>query len=206
MNSKGSRVFCIALVLLFCVFSSPNYILAHKVFIYAWVENGQVYTESGFSKKSRARHSDITAYDAETGAKLFTGKTNENGECSFPVPKEILSTGHGLRVEVFASDGHRNDWTIPPDELGAVVAGDKEQTPQPEAKQEPKPGAVEPVPVSNGANLEKRLDDISRQLHTINRILADTEGQGPSMVEIFGGIGWIIGLFGVAMFFSSRRK
>jgi nickel transport protein len=37
-------------------------------------------------------------------------------------------------------------------------------------------------------------------------MVADLEQKGPTMNEIVGGIGYIFGLMGVAIYFSSRKK
>ncbi len=37
-------------------------------------------------------------------------------------------------------------------------------------------------------------------------MLADSYGGGPGLTEIIGGIGYIFGLVGMAMYFTSRKK
>jgi nickel transport protein len=37
-------------------------------------------------------------------------------------------------------------------------------------------------------------------------MLAESRKQGPTVTEIFGGIGYIIGLMGIAAYFKNRRK
>ena len=39
----------------------------------------------------------------------------------------------------------------------------------------------------------------------IRSIASLKEDQEPGLVEIFGGIGWILGLMGVALYFKGRK-
>ena len=47
---------------------------------------------------------------------------------------------------------------------------------------------------------------LDKKLAPIITMLADSFDQGPKASEVMGGIGYIFGLVGVAMYFSSRRK
>jgi len=51
--------------------------------------------------------------------------------------------------------------------------------------------------------IEKVLDE---KLRPLQKRLAAYEKRGPGITEIFGGIGYIIGLMGVALYFSHRKK
>ena len=51
--------------------------------------------------------------------------------------------------------------------------------------------------------LDKKLD---QKLAPGMRMLSDLKDPGPSVSEIFGGIGYILGLFGVAAYIYSRRR
>jgi len=47
---------------------------------------------------------------------------------------------------------------------------------------------------------------VKREVEPIKRMLAELHDSGPTMADIFGGIGWIFGLFGVAAYMQSRRR
>ncbi len=51
--------------------------------------------------------------------------------------------------------------------------------------------------------IENALD---KKLKPIMKILAETQTQKPSLPEIIGGIGYILGLMGVGAYFHYRRK
>ena len=47
---------------------------------------------------------------------------------------------------------------------------------------------------------------LDRKLKPITRMLADLEQKGPSIKDIFAGIGYIFGLVGVAAYVHGRKK
>ena len=51
--------------------------------------------------------------------------------------------------------------------------------------------------------LDEKLDE---KLQPLFRTLARMQDSGPSMTDIFGGIGYILGLAGVAALFLSKKK
>jgi nickel transport protein len=51
--------------------------------------------------------------------------------------------------------------------------------------------------------IDKSLD---RKLTPVINMLADAVDPGPRLSDVVGGIGYIFGLVGVALYFSTRRK
>jgi nickel transport protein len=49
-------------------------------------------------------------------------------------------------------------------------------------------------------------DSLDRKLRPIVRMLTESQSKGPSVNEIVGGIGYIFGLMGVALYFKNRGK
>ena len=59
--------------------------------------------------------------------------------------------------------------------------------------------------------MSKKIQEIidtslDKKLRPITEMLADSMECGPGLTEIMGGIGYIIGLVGIALYFSNRRK
>ena len=183
--------------------------VAHKVTIFAWVEGDTVHTQSKFSGGKRAKNSTVVVYDKE-GDQLLEGKTDEKGEFSFKVPKQT-----DLKIVLKASMGHLAEWTIPAEEITAGIDKAKGSTPEggvEAATQEAAPltEAKTSIPMAvtlNREELQTLIDEsLDRKLAPIVKMLADQVGRGPTVSEVFGGIGYIFGLAGVAFYFSSRRK
>jgi nickel transport protein len=167
--------------------------LAHKVMIFAWVEGDTVFTESKFSGGKRAINAQVIVFDIQ-GKQLLEGKTDHNGEFSFKIPKIA-----DLRIVLNAAMGHKAEWTIAESEireasglLGNKRAGESSQ----------------PLAVALSRQEIKDLFDASldRKLRPIVRMLTESESKGPSATEIVGGIGYIFGLMGLALYFKNRTK
>ncbi len=176
---------------------------AHNVVIFAWVDGNRVYTESKFSGGRKAKNATVEVYDDE-GNKLLEGKTDENGEFDFKIPKRTA-----LKVVLVAGMGHRGEWIVPLDE----IAPDMSVQPEPDKPAEtpsPAVGETPPQTVPSGpsaeeiqAAVEKALD---KKLKPIIKLMAESRQQGPSLSEIFGGIGYIAGMVGIGAYFSARKK
>ncbi len=176
---------------------------AHKVNVFAWVEGDAVFIESKFSGGKRVKGGMITVSDLR-GNQLLSGKTNNRGEFSFKIPKKTT-----LKIVLVAGMGHRGEWTIPVEEIEMVsVIEIRESVKQETAENEPKSimrSIPAPKPCSDEIQLavEKALD---KKLKPIMKLLAESREQGPTFHDIFGGIGYIFGLVGLATYIHYRRK
>lgn len=200
-----------ALWLVFC--SQPTW--AHKVMIFAWVEGDTVYTQSKFSGGKRAKNSTVVVYDNE-GNQLLEGKTDEKGEFSFKVPQKT-----DLKIVLKASMGHMGEWKIPAEEITGVAHAPEGSAPEigieaatpgasPSTETRTKPDGERPVSTAIGLNRKEVRDlidaSLDRKLGPIFDMLADSLDRGPRVSEVIGGVGYIFGLVGVALYFATRRK
>lgn len=103
----------LSVMVLVFTFVSAQMAQAHKVVLFAWVEEGMIHTSSGFGSKKKAVNCTVTLLD-ETGNVLQTGTTDENGTCSFKIPENFHSS---LKVHLDAGHGHAADWQISENEL-----------------------------------------------------------------------------------------
>ena len=86
--------------------------LAHKVNIFAYVDNGVVYTESYFPDGRPVENGAIEVHDSQ-GHKLLEGVSDEEGLFSFKVPKK-----DDLTIFINASMGHKNNFILKKEEIG----------------------------------------------------------------------------------------
>ncbi len=105
-------IFCCAAVLF------PQWVMAHKVIVFAWVEDGMVITQGSFGSKKKAQNCVVKVKDSNE-AVLFQGRTDKEGMYSFKVPA-IVNTD--LIVVLEAGSGHQATWTIPMNELNQASA------------------------------------------------------------------------------------
>ncbi len=93
--------------IVFPVFFVSN-AFAHKVIIFAWVEDGIVHTESSFGGKRNVHQGNISVFDSNDRL-IHQGITDEDGIYSFKIPENISSD---IILKLDASTGHKAQWKI----------------------------------------------------------------------------------------------
>jgi nickel transport protein len=174
-------------------------VFAHKVIIFAYVEGDRVYTESYFSDGKKCIDSKIEVFD-NRGNKLLEGLTNGEGEFSFEVPSE----DGDLKIVLTASMGHRAKYSISADELRGAAGLIKEELEEPVTVVSPETSLVDLKEIQSiiEDTLDEKLEPIMREMREIKKSQEDKI----SPTEIIGGIGYIIGIFGIVAYFLSRKK
>ena len=205
---------CLLCTPLWLVFCKPL-AWGHKVMIFAWVEGDTVYTQSKFSGGKRAKNSTVVVYDNE-GNQLLEGKTDEKGEFSFKVPQKT-----DLKIVLKASMGHMGEWKIAGEEITAVADAREGSTPEigveagspeaaPSTETKTKPSGEQPLSTAVGLSRQEVRDlideSLDKKLGPILDMLADSLDRGPGVSEVVGGVGYIFGLVGVALYFATRRR
>jgi len=187
--------------------------LAHNVTIFAWVEGDMVYTESKFSNGRRAQNAPVEVYDA-AGTKILSGKTDENGEFSFKLPKK-----EELKIILRAGMGHGNEWILTTEDIAEAQAEPSGSTPDPASNQlnRSTPSQTPSINKESKENLmvtglklqtlletmlDKKLAPVLKKLNYLEAKQKKERG----ITEILGGIGYILGLMGLAAFIHYRRK
>jgi nickel transport protein len=209
---SGARIFGKGGLLILIVITSlllPSLADAHKVSVYAYAEDGKIYAEGYFVDGSRAKNSLIEVLDGRSGEKLFEVRTDENGEASFDIPRIAP-----LRLVITAGMGHKNDYTLDEEELrqgsGAVEQGTGRR--ELSVKSQESRGRSEELRVKSYELRDKELEAVvervvERKLQPIKNILIKIkeDSSKPGITEILGGIGYILGLMGIYMYFKCRR-
>jgi nickel transport protein len=135
---------------------------AHKVSIFAWVENDTVRTESYFPDGKMVKNGKVSVYDSKDNL-LLKGVTDEEGLFSFTIPKH-----DDLTIVLDASMGHRATFVLSAEELEGVGAAAKDDE-------------------YAGVGTRHPEDKLS-----VGRVLC--------------GIGYIVGIMGLIMYFYEKRK
>ena len=178
---------------------------AHRVNIFAWVEGDTVLVECKYPDGREVYEGVVRVLDS-AGKELLNGKTNTKGEFSFKVPQQAA-----LKIVIEAGMGHRAEWDIPADELsgaGKSSSAALPAAPQPPPKSEASPlvstvpaPVGQPLPAGIEQTIEKALD---KKLAPVLRMLAEMHEQKVRLTDVLGGIGYIIGLVGVAAYFKRK--
>ncbi|MCK4308703.1 MAG: hypothetical protein KAW42_01870 [Candidatus Atribacteria bacterium] len=169
---------------------------AHKVNIFAYIEGGRVYTESYFSDGKKCIESKIEVFNNQ-GNKLLEGLTDGEGEFSFEVPPE----DGDLKIVLTAGMGHRAEYSISADELRGAAGLIKEEPEESVSVISPETSSVDLKEIQS--LIENALDE---KLKPIMREIKKSQEDKISPTEIIGGIGYIIGFFGILAYFLSRKR
>ncbi|WP_319781267.1 hypothetical protein [Maridesulfovibrio sp.] len=198
--------FCMQLLILFVIGSHP--VFAHRVSLFAYVEGDTVFTESYFSKKRKVHQGKLEIFSTGSNKLLLTGITDDNGDFNFPIPETTKAEKSGLLIKLHASEGHQAVWTLTPDEIfpdSSTAQPAAEDSPSPSQAPQVKQSATI-VPGSELAELSSQVKTLSNKVETLKRLIISQQEKGPGVNEIFSGIGYILGLFGIAAFFLARKK
>lgn len=204
------HIFFIIFTMLWLLFL-PASVSAHNVTVFAWVDGDTIHTQSKFSGGKRVKNAPILVYDSKD-ILLLEGKTDKNGMFSFKIPQKTA-----LKIVLKASMGHLAVWKLQAEELGEAKSKTAVQP----------TGMNAPLVTDSGSAGIQRNDDVfgstkisigrreieeiinaslDKKLQPITQMLADAMNQEPGFTEIMGGIGYILGLVGIALYFTNRKR
>ena len=207
----GKSLLALFIFAAFYLIFSQEPALAHRATIFAWIEGDTIHTQSKLSGGKRVKNGEVIVFDTE-GVPILKGKTDDNGMFSFLIPQKT-----GLKIVLKASMGHQAEWHFLPEELGGSESdGNTKETakiiPTTESTVS---GNIETDEISSKhadielsrEDIKKIVDDaLERKLTPVLDKLAQAYNKGPGLTEIIGGIGYIIGLVGVLLVVTTRRK
>jgi nickel transport protein len=177
---------------------------AHKVSLFAWVEGDTIHTESKFSGGKKVKAGRIDVFNSR-GDLLLTGTTDDQGVFSFPIPER-----DDLKVVLTAGSGHGNSWIVPVSEMNAdqpEAPSLSEKTPVVDHQapsQTPDGNSPGIEPCLSRQDLEAMVSRImDNKLGPLRAQLADPAW---GLRDVLGGIGYILGLMGLAAYIHYRKQ
>lgn len=181
--------------LLLCL-SSVSPAFAHKMKVFASAQGAEVSGYAYFNTGDRAQDSLVVITTAD-GAKLAEMKTDGEGKFHFQALHRVDHT-----ITVDAGDGHMASFTVKAAELPESLPG----TGIAKAAAEPPPAASPAsVPIPADADLKAFIDQsVSRQIQPLREQI-DAYQEKIWWHDVLGGIGYILGLGGLAFGMTGRR-
>ncbi|MFH1112933.1 MAG: hypothetical protein V1792_03345 [Pseudomonadota bacterium] len=201
-------------VVVLCV-AAPS--RAHKVNVFAYVEGDKIVVEGYFSKSAKAMNCVVQFSDA-AGKVVHTGKTDDKGRYGVSIA-DLGQVDGDLLVTLNVGDGHKKEYRLGAAEIPkSSEPASKRSVPEPPA-QVPESGRTSGTtgPETRGqdfATIEAAIEAIVKRenqkiitmLGNQQKLLLEQQESGPSLKDIVGGIGWILGILGVVAFFMSRNR
>ena len=191
---KQITLFLVSFLLLF---SSSSF--AHKISAFVDVEDGNVSLVSYFSDGTPAKNAKVTVYDSK-GNVVLTGKTNKEGEFDFKIKKN-----GNYKAVVLAELGHRAVVNFSVGSAGTSAGLSNEKSSNSQSTSEVT--STKPVQTTIPAETVRKV--LREELQPIHRELLKLEEKEESISykDVIGGLGWIVGIFGAAMFgYCYRRR
>ncbi|OGW44742.1 MAG: hypothetical protein A2132_01390 [Nitrospirae bacterium RBG_16_43_11] len=184
---------------------------AHKVQMFAYAEGENVFVEGYFADGKKAMKSEVVVYDP-SGTELLRGRTDDTGLFNFKAPKKT-----GLKIVVDAGMGHKTEYTLPASELhiaggnktaGAVTVSASKDAKSKTVKEDK--GNVSQVNRIDDAQLKTMVENavekaVGEAIKPLVRSFTEMQ-QKNSLTTIIGGIGYIMGVMGIVLYFKSRRS
>ena len=195
------RALAIGASLTVFVFVTPA--SAHKVVAAAYVEGATVEGEVAFSNGDVAANAKIDVF-APDGRQLHGVTADEEGFFVFEATERV---DHVIRVDLGA--GHVAELTVTADELPATLPGASGLVGVARAETGEGTAASAAVPIAASADraeLEALIAKVvAKQIRPLQKQLLEYENK-VRWHDVLGGIGYIIGLTGLAFYFLARRR
>ncbi|MBR9892578.1 cobalt ABC transporter permease [bacterium] len=191
------------LFLIAALLCAPLPALAHKVIAGVFPSGDAIEGELGFSNGDKAAGTEVVVTGPD-GAELGRTITDEDGFFLF-VPTAPVA--HTFRADLGA--GHVAEVTMPAEEVAGILGAAAPATPEAEPPAVPAPAADADAGASIAALAETRrraiAEAVRNEIRPLRREIAAYREHN-DLQTILGGIGYIVGLFGLGFYLAARRR
>ncbi len=177
------------LIFIFLVFSIFSF--AHKINVFTYKEGDKIFVEGYFVDGSPCKNSLVEVYN-EKGEKIFEGKTDAEGIFSFDIPE-----AEKIKVVLTADMGHRAETEMELKKKKEIKKEEKEIKKK-ETTEIQKGIDEESIKKIVEESVEKAINPVIKEI--------EKERQKIKITDIIGGIGYILGIFGIYLYFRGRTS
>lgn len=201
------REAAVALLLALLAMSVAAPAEAHRLKAFASVDGMTINGSAYFSGMGMARGVEVEAL-APDGSVLARTTTDDQGRFSVTIRRRV-----DHRIIVDAGDGHRAEYLVRAEEMPQSIAESLE-LPADIVAANAAPVPASPPPAAAGGSavtiispeLEQAVDHaVARHIGPLREQL-DAFEDAIRFRDILGGLGWIVGITGVACYFLARRN
>jgi nickel transport protein len=181
----------------------------------AWLEGDTLVAEVGFGDGSAADGAVFKVTDLETSEFILRGEADPGGLFEVVWPPEVFARGKDLLVTVDAGAGHRAEAKISAADFPRGSAeqeslqGSGQESGQESALAVKQASSAEPginVEQLRALVREETSAIVQKELRPLRREIAALGDAGPGVTEIMGGIGYLLGLAGLAALIKRPKK
>lgn len=182
--------------IVFLIVFLPSLLVAHRVNIFTQVEGDSVIGQCYYNDGTPVRQQKVEISKL-SGGKLLELETDSAGYFRFAPPVKV-----DLKIVLYAGMGHQSEVTIKASDLPEVkkikVEKPKVVNKAIEAKEE--------KPAVDEESIRRIVEDVVEEKFNALRELIVKQQRSISLITIIGGIGYILGIFGLLSFLRSRKK
>jgi len=188
-----------------CILGTTSPAAAHKASVFAAVQGKVISGEAYFRDGSPLRHAQVTVFDPAE-VKLGETKTDAEGKFSFEPRRRC---DHRLVVD--GGEGHAAEYTVRAEELPSGLPEDAVKEDAGRTGFQPVRDGLESRPTHDSScrpmddRLQGELQALQKQIVELRRDLAARDDR-TRLRDILGGIGYILGLMGLAFYFLGTRR
>jgi len=187
-------------------FLAPSSAWAHNMYVFAEAEGATIHGEVYFRGGTPARNVGVTAFDP-AGEQIGQTRTGQDGKFTLQAQSRCdhrllvhTEDGHGAEFSV-AADQLPNDLPVrrvSPDSSGEEPPADIVAPAKPDDSAATVGSAQLESILREVARLRKRVNDYQREMRRYH--------QQMRLRDVLGGVGWIMGIAGIAFYFLGLRQ
>lgn len=185
---------------------APTGVSAHGVSVFAHSEGDTIVVEGSFHDGAKCTDCAVEAFDS-LGRKIAEGKTDADGVYSFKTPART-----DILIRLSDPMGHLAEYRVPASDLPESPSPDETETGDEHPHAHAYSGPAEDASadsrderIHDSAEVERVIEKVvARQLAPIRRALEESQRRR-RFSDVVGGIGYIVGLLGLILYFRSRR-
>ncbi len=192
---------CSRAVLALLLLSMSGTVLAHKLQVFASADGARIEGSAYFGGGGAAPGAQISILDAD-GKTLAEPVPDAQGRFSFQAQAPVDHV-----VVARTGDGHKAEWRVTASELAAGFPGSAvpaARVPALSPGSMPTPAAVEASARPDPTLVASIEQAVSRQVAPLRQELMAAQDQA-RLRDILGGIGYILGIAGLAAWWRARR-
>lgn len=202
------KVIIMCLLLFICVTHS----YAHRINVFCYVEKTKIKCYSKFSTGSKVKKGSYKVYANDK--LLFEGYGDDNGNFFYEIPKDLLDNPQDIKIECIAEMGHKNYWIIKKYEYSNISkqnekidqsSFNEDDLFQDNDNKNTNHNYTETnINIKDLENIIERI--ISREIAPIKMDISEMKEHKTDIRDILGGIGYILGIMGIILYFKSKSS
>ncbi len=183
---------------------------AHRINVFAYAEGDIITVQGGYSKSRPVKGGTVIVADKADGDEFLRGETDDLGFFVFNVPESAKAERADLRITLIAGEGHQDSWIVEAKEYApaAADADDTSTSTMQPYSEEPAGQSVSAAGISMDEAAMRRIVEevVERKIAPVREMLLEEQQSGPGLAEVMGGLGYFVGLFGIAAYLKSRKS